>query len=189
MVSKQEPTADEKNPLVCEINKQELLDYVAFTRSTALYPKEVELAYLTLGLISELDEYLEVIGPNGDTAEEIKEAGDVMWYTARLADATGTIDKFVCMFMGAALLEDSYPAFPNVDGVAKLAGRVKKVLRGDDGAIEKIVPMMGDVYDNVIGWLMVRNFGKYLHNVLVTNQAKLVSRKETGKLKGDGNER
>ena len=171
------------------VTKKQLLDYLAFTRSTVVYPKEVELAYLTLGLINELDEYSSAISSEGNSEQEIKEAGDVMWYTARLADATDTIDDFICMFLGAAFLGNQYSTFLYKDGIAELAGRVKKVLRGDENAVVKIAPTMIDVYDTVIKRLKTDDFGEYLHKVLTVNQLKLETRKEDGKLKGDGDER
>ena len=63
--------------------------------STAIYPKELGLIYVTLGLVSEVGEIAGKlkkiirdkagqIGPD-DRMDLIKEAGDVQWYLAELA--------------------------------------------------------------------------------------------------------
>src|ERR1019366_7796168 len=71
-------------------------DYMEFTRSTAIYPKERELEYLALGLTSEAGEVegkvKKVIRDNnGMVSQEtetalISELGDVAWYLVRLCD-------------------------------------------------------------------------------------------------------
>lgn len=73
--------------------------YQAFTKSTAIYPKDEALWYTTLGLVGEAGEIAnkvkKVIRDKGgiptdsDKLEIAKEIGDVMWYVARLADELG----------------------------------------------------------------------------------------------------
>ena len=79
-------------------------DYQAWTRKTAVYPRETEkemYAYLALALAGESGEVAEKIkkflrGDDGMTLtderkENIKkELGDVLWYLARLSDELGT---------------------------------------------------------------------------------------------------
>src|SRR5210317_2502779 len=64
--------------------------------STAIFPKETALAYLTLGLSGEAGEIANKAkklirdGDNPDKREEIgKELGDVCWYLAVLAEELG----------------------------------------------------------------------------------------------------
>lgn len=72
-------------------------EYQEFTRTTAIYPTEVELAYLTAGLAEEAGEvagkYKKSIRDNWhplDFKEKVVlELGDVLWYLARYADAIG----------------------------------------------------------------------------------------------------
>ena len=77
--------------------KNQLTVYQEFTRNTAVYPKDQELTYLMLGLISEVGEIADKLkkhirdSPEADMTDEqinaiSKEMGDVLWYLARLAD-------------------------------------------------------------------------------------------------------
>ena len=69
--------------------------YTEFTRDTALYPKDVEMEYLMIGLANEVGEVLGKYKKHirGDTMimsdfrdALIAELGDVMWYFARICD-------------------------------------------------------------------------------------------------------
>lgn len=74
--------------------------YLEFTRTTAIYPKERELEYLALGLASEAGEVAGKVkkvirDKSGVVSEEtrkaiIDEASDVAWYLARLCDHFNT---------------------------------------------------------------------------------------------------
>lgn len=72
-------------------------EYQAFTRTTAIYPEDKALAYLTAGLAEEAGEvagkYKKSIR-DGWTHERFQnevlpELGDVLWYLARYADDAG----------------------------------------------------------------------------------------------------
>lgn len=73
--------------------------YLEFTRTTAIYPKERELEYLALGLASEAGEVCgklkKVIRDNGGVLTPATkltltdETSDVAWYLTRLCDALG----------------------------------------------------------------------------------------------------
>ena len=71
--------------------------YVKSTRTTAIYPQDTFLEYLTLGLASEAGEVSGVVKKyiRQDFDLEVaqdklrKELGDVMWYWARLCDELG----------------------------------------------------------------------------------------------------
>ena len=74
-------------------------EYLAFTRTTAIYPKERELEYLVLGLTSESGEVAgkvkKIIRDNKELTPNLKgaiidELSDVGWYLTRLADCMGT---------------------------------------------------------------------------------------------------
>jgi NTP pyrophosphatase (non-canonical NTP hydrolase) len=71
------------------------VDYQIWTRTTAVYPQEGKLAYLTLGLSGEAGEIANKVKKvlRGDNINDIalrnilkSELGDVSWYIARLAD-------------------------------------------------------------------------------------------------------
>ncbi|UPU15897.1 phage MazG nucleotide pyrophosphatase [Stenotrophomonas virus Jojan60] len=65
------------------------------THETAIYPKDRDLEYLGLGLVSEAGEVAgkikKILRDNGGTISEtarlelVSELGDVLWYTAQLA--------------------------------------------------------------------------------------------------------
>jgi len=71
-----------------------LNDYQIWTRSTAIYPENMALEYLALGLCSEAGEvagkvkkYIRDGGFNSEALEA--EIGDVFWYLCRLVDTLG----------------------------------------------------------------------------------------------------
>jgi NTP pyrophosphatase (non-canonical NTP hydrolase) len=73
--------------------------YQAAARSTAIYPKEIGLAYTALGFAGEAGEVADKIkkvyrdcgGVLDNTARAVitKEVGDVLWYAANLLDELG----------------------------------------------------------------------------------------------------
>ena len=88
--------------------------YKEFTRTTAQYPKEVEMEYLMLGLANEVGEVLgkykkylrgdKIIRQDFEKAL-VDEMGDVLWYFVRICDMldvtlyevmTRNIDKLWC---------------------------------------------------------------------------------------------
>lgn len=79
-----------------------LKQYQAFTRTTAIYPKDTAIEYLTLGLVGEAGEIANKIkkvirDSDSWTVEQykesreevVKELGDVFWYLVRIADEMG----------------------------------------------------------------------------------------------------
>jgi len=74
-------------------------EYMEFTETTAIYPKECELEYLSLGLASEAGEvagkFKKIIRDKQgiiDSKDAVKiaaELGDVLWYVARLSEFIG----------------------------------------------------------------------------------------------------
>ncbi len=75
----------------------DIQQYLQSTRTTAIYPKDTFLEYLTLGLASEAGEVSGVVKKyirqdfDLNVAQEKlgKELGDVIWYWARLCDELG----------------------------------------------------------------------------------------------------
>lgn len=73
-----------------------LNEYQKKAAETAIYPKDVAMEYLILGLTSEAGEvagvhkkYFRDGGSLDVTANMIQEMGDCMWYIAMLADELG----------------------------------------------------------------------------------------------------
>ena len=98
-------------------------EYQSKACTTAIFPKETALAYLTLGLSGEAGEIANKAkklirdGDNPDKREEIgKELGDVCWYLAVLAEELG-------MNLGK-IMEDN---------IEKLASRKQRGTLGGSG--------------------------------------------------------
>jgi len=77
-----------------------LNEYMEFTRSTAIYPKDQAFSYLALGLTSEAGEVAgkikKGIRDRGfDVMSTVDEVGDVFWYLARLCDELGFAPEVV----------------------------------------------------------------------------------------------
>ena len=65
--------------------------YKELTRTTAVYPKDIEEQYLVLGLANEVGEFLgkckkELRGDGVTLEAKMAELGDIFWYLARLVD-------------------------------------------------------------------------------------------------------
>ena len=97
-VEKKEEEKIEEIPQVATINLGWEETYKEFTRTTAQYPKEVEMDYLMIGLANEVGEVLGkfkkhlrgdkmVVQDFNDAL--VAELGDVMWYFARILDVLG----------------------------------------------------------------------------------------------------
>ena len=168
--------------VTASMSGRQIREYIEFTRTTAVYPEEIELAYLTLGLVNEIDE-LRYSGGRGWE----KEMGDVLWYTARLADALGMVPTFVAHLLMLSAWPDSSDIPPRdlAHAAAKFAGRVKKQLRGDTGADVHV----GQAYQDVLAALGGPLAGKDIGAILVANVNKLSARQTAGTLKGDGDNR
>jgi phosphoribosyl-ATP pyrophosphohydrolase len=65
--------------------------YEQFCSTTAIYPTEVEVEYLALGLASEAGELLDKVLEQKPNKRDsiISEASDLCWYTVRLLNACG----------------------------------------------------------------------------------------------------
>lgn len=77
--------------------------YQEFTKSTAIYPKNKAVEYLSLGMTSEAGEVAGKIKKfirdgNISPKDVAKEIGDVLWYCARLSDELGyTMSEILVM--------------------------------------------------------------------------------------------
>lgn len=82
-----------------------------------------------------------------------------------------------------------YPALGLAEEAGEVAGKVKKWLRGDTETldVERTKKEMGDVLWYLAS--LATDLGITLEDVAQTNIEKLTKRKETGTLKGDGDDR
>lgn len=160
--------------------------YQVKAMTLAVYHKDRAIVYPTLGLVEEVGELLDSDINDLDTL--VKEMGDVCWYAQALCSDLGI--RFQEAYDNATiqpLLSDIQALFKNT---VMVAGRVKKIVRGDsdrDGKVIAIRGYVGDIVRRIEGIASVR--GVSLGEVCDRNLAKLFDRKDRGVLKGDGDNR
>lgn len=147
-------------------------EYIRWTDTTAVYPKEREQEYLRLGLLSEVGEVAGVLKRrvrDGEVAPEklLAEVGDLLWYMARLHRDTETWSQ--------AEKQDASQAnhFPSdIDMLAAIA-----LL--SEGPVSTVT--------HFLRFLRKHNFT--LEQVITSNTAKLEGRKQRNTIHGAGDER
>lgn len=152
--------------------------------SLAVYG-EPKIAYPALGLVEEVGELLECSPEHPESI--VKEMGDVMWYCGALASDLGFTLVDARMDCKVQLIPDIEALYKNA---FKIAGRVKKVLRGDSGQeskVEEIKGRVGDIIRRIE--VLAAQHGSSLGEVCERNLDKLFDRKDRGVLKGDGDNR
>jgi len=175
--------------------------YCQATNETALYPEagegsQIELAYLSLGLIGELGEFGELVikevqGIQND--KKFAELGDCFWYIARLSLFSYDISERLIVPTFHNCITASYQ-----ESMGRLANSSKKIIR-DRGAIDKFVAHVQSAADDLatlyaVDAFKVRpepdEFWEALdRDVLQPNLDKLRSRLHRGAIKGDGDNR
>lgn len=165
-------------------------EYKLATRETAIYPKEVALPYLVLGLTGEIGELLHA---NSDNL--VKEAGDVCWYAFRIIDECHVAISGGWEYKEADTPADS-PMLRYTVGtyvhVSRLAEIAKKVIRDNNGKIPE--NKIDDILDNVTAVLgilqsIIELYGLTLEQCAIANIEKLMSRKSRNVIQGSGDDR
>jgi hypothetical protein len=165
-------------------------EYMLATRETAIYPKEVALPYLVLGLTGEIGELL-----HADSDNLAKEAGDCMWYAFRIIDECHVAISGEWEYKEADTPADS-PMLRYTVGTyvhaSRLAEIAKKVIRDNNGKIPE--SKVDDILDNVISILgilqsIIELYGLTLEQCAIANIEKLMSRKHRNVIQGSGDER
>lgn len=202
-------------------NIQSFTEYMRYARSTALYldttraPAISGLMYSTLGIVSELSEFLHAADvyrrkiTENSYIDIIKEAGDVLWYAANIFQDIG-INSWE---PGIAYTPTTINGMPQSNGFLRLwhAGQlscaVKKIYR--DQPIDTLKEFPITIYDDIIRGLIEQS----LESIIVTvvddttlinarsdwtdtfrfimnvNIEKLYSRRDRGMLHGSGDDR
>jgi NTP pyrophosphatase (non-canonical NTP hydrolase) len=187
-------------------------DYASFTERTAIYPQQVAAEYLALGLCSETSECQEELTKLGGknlthAGNEIGgEAGDVVWYIARLAvtynfDFNWIVDRAKKDYYAHPFDIDAILVLLSIDS-GLIAGKIKKQLR--DGHTwtgeqrEDARQHIGDRLSRIVmrlmqlaDWMYANHCSEYgtFDKIMNSNRKKLESRAERGTLRGDGNTR
>lgn len=171
-------------------------EYALWTNTTAVYRKTAEPAYLALGLNEEIAELeaasnaLSISLQSGYKSnsnlrlEEVKEAGDSLWYTVRYI--TNVLEKQPSFLLNAASGSSLRPHLADARRAAALiAGIEKKKLRGDAPSV-KAVAMAEFSATTILMYFVHRGDLEY---VIQENKKKLESRKERDVLHGSGDNR
>jgi NTP pyrophosphatase (non-canonical NTP hydrolase) len=153
--------------------------YQEFVPTTAVYPDAgkgtlTELLYLFCGLLGEEQEWYE-------SNYDIKEAGDVFWYTAQ-----------ICSFFGISFANFMIYTKPEQFPKPNVHEAMKKYIRDGKPVKETLFEYMRAVVSYVyyryhFGTSM--NLEETIKVILVTNRDKLVDRQNRDVIQGDGDNR
>lgn len=184
-------------------------DYLKFTRTTAIYPKNQAHAYLGLAICDEIGELVEKMSPlrsivfgasmakNNKIGQGVlKESGDVAYYIARCCDEYDhDFDRLIASagYIGEASLPCALDAL--IIAGSKIAGREKKAMR--DGASwnegQRVQNEITILEQLQIAWgalaVICRFFGFSMEHVMFVNREKLEDRRDRGVIQGDGDNR
>lgn len=173
-----------------------LNEYQTGAVSTAIYPGK--LAYPTLGLCGEVGELVDAC-TNGKDEDVPKEIGDVLWYIANVSNDTDTELSSICKrktFQNGSELFVFWDAAEVGAEMCVQAGivaeNVKKTIRDNEGNLQpkRLKNIVGALKRLMEALSEVANcYDTTLEVCAKMNLAKLQSRQERGKLKGDGNDR
>lgn len=172
-----------------------LRQYQDTTSTTAIYPEEHALSYLSLGLLNEIYEYISA--PNSESATS--ELGDMMWFVSELANLAGTD---LCLLLQSELegwqapVIDAVGATMIVGDIAEASGAFAKHLR--DGSpyhdalvtlLHRSIQTLYSMIDVMSGVINPSDPNNAFVELLESNREKLVSRQQRGVLGGSGNKR
>jgi NTP pyrophosphatase (non-canonical NTP hydrolase) len=158
-------------------------EYSDLIQQTAIYPKEVNnfgVAYTFLGIFDELGEYREKVNL-GDLEGSKKEKGDVLWYMCALCleldiSFTILIERYFIQ-KKEGVFEDAQLYF----------GNIKKYYR--DGKNVDRNHMITYFFLPLLYDLLMDETLESLGEILQNNATKLLKRRETNTLHGDGDNR
>ena len=170
------------------------VEYVKFTDTVALYPKEVESQYLALGVADELGELVQERTTDG----LLSEMGDCFWYLLRYSHYVLGAD--LEEWYSHATDRNSLPVDvtfigPSTRHAGVICGYEKKKLR--DGATWDAAKAEQKKNEAILAACMLimqlaklcAMTGHELEEVLEINVQKLSRRKAAGTIKGDGSDR
>lgn len=161
-----------------------LKEYENIIAETAIYPKEITqsfgLAYCMLGLNEEFQEFIDAVS----TSNKKKEAGDVIWYITAMATEVNTTISELWLEMATENLE-CLSKSSTQEMITRLNGNVKKYYR--DG--KDYSPQVKTVLKFVLLYVIKDCRDYTFSDVLQTNYDKLIKRRETNTLHGEGDNR
>jgi len=189
-----------------------IIDYHRFALSTAIYrglEGGQQPTYPALGLAGEAGEICEKLADGIVGGELAKELGDVLWYIANLAEDMGAdmlsilpaslasrVGHFSELQDAAAEPAPNLKPYPAALRLAGKAGavceRAKKLIRDDGGTLTDerrslIASGLAEAFIAVAS--LASALGASLDDIAAENVRKLRSRKERGRITGDGDNR
>lgn len=168
----------------------EIKDYIGIIEKTAVYPQEVSgfgICYTFLGILGEMGEFVEKSrfidfeNPEEVTRDLLKEAGDVLWYVTAMSleaklDTEGILNTPEEFFFSKGYTEH--------DIVAEM---LKKLYRDSK---ELNLEILDNFLRSIVSEIRVQINNDYMFSkVLEMNYNKLIKRRETNTLHGDGDNR
>lgn len=158
-------------------------EYSEIISKTAIYPKEVKnfgVAYCFLGIYDELHEYHEKVR-DGDIEGAKKEKGDVFWYIAALCNELD-ISFTILMERYKSETKKGLVEYPNF-----YYGHIKKFYR-DNKQIDRNHIMTSFMLP-ILERLLEDETDESIASILQQNYDKLIKRRETNTIQGDGDNR
>lgn len=162
-------------------------DYKEVIEKTAIYPREVNsfgIAYTYFGMMGEFKEYEEsLIAKNKKNI--FKEAGDVFWYvTAFCTETQLSIEK---IYNDSLLQKHNYIPLKKVkDSFLSFSEDIKKFYRDNKPLnLDKAYTLINNLLISLMNFFSEEE----IENILKINYEKLIKRRETNTLHGDGDHR
>lgn len=157
-----------------------ITEYKEIINKTAVYPQQVNnfgIAYCVLGLFDELAEFLEKLDDNISTKDEIKkEVGDVFWYICALCNELNLDFENIVL----------NPKHDKKYSPLLLFGLTKKYYR-DSKLFD------AEQLTNILKCFIADTILKFpdinILEILELNYNKLIKRRETNTIQGDGDNR
>lgn len=179
-------------------NDMKPVEYVDIIKKTAVFPETVDnfgVAYSFLGMLDEYSELSQAFTEfvelqqrrkvnDDDRMVILAEAGDVIWYITAMANEVGV--EYSEIFVRKPSGVDFYAFYEIV--IQEIAGNVKKFYRdGKEIDKEKLAYILNYAYNCVA---VIGEFcGVEMEDILQYNYDKLMKRRETNTIHGDGDYR
>lgn len=163
-----------------------LKEYENIIAETAIYPKEIKqsfgLAYCMLGLNEEFQEFIDAVYEK----DKIKEAGDVIWYITAMATEVNTTISELWLEMATENIDVIYVSSVQ-KAITRLNGNVKKYYRDGKDYSSEIKHVLKIVLVFLKDYFS--KCSRNLSDILEINYNKLIKRRETNTLHGEGDNR
>lgn len=164
-------------------------EYAKWTDTVAKYPPTAEPFYLALGIADECGEL-----EGCDRSQDIKEAGDVLWYAARYATRVLKV-PFAVAVEDARNVQRTSASYSFIVNAGIICGVEKKRIRDghlwDDATKHHKEVAARDALARIIHSVIVilASSGATIDDAIMINMGKLNARLEAGTIQGDGDHR